>query len=1060
MTDSGVLLRPRLLELMTARWCRRVVVVVAGPGFGKSILLTQAAVENDLAPRGVDVMVRCTEADAAPGHLTRRIADVIGLRGASDRSTLLPEQLLAELSRRWPLGVCLMLDDAHLAASTRDGARLLARLVSEAPLPVHFVLACRRRPWGLAELRAAGQVAEIDEAALAFDAGELDELARTRGVDDASLSQLGGWPAAVVLAATYGLRGASEYVWENVLDHLTVNERRVLEVAAAIGGADSALVQAAVGDGGVDPIPVLARLPLVHCSRDGEVAVHDLWRRVVAGALPAAELRAAVARAVDGLIERRDFDRAYRLCAEHGDWDRVARVLTACCRRGHAEVHPDVVTGWLAVWPKERRDDPDGLLLRGLVGRVSDPFGHATAALLERAVLGYRAAGNVPGEVAAGVELVYVLRNQGRADALPGFLARAAELDAAGHLEVAGPAALGRALIAELTGDDRVVAAELDGVPAGTLSADWQVVVAFRRAITHLILGNEHEMFDAATRCAVIAGDGTSRHVLTIARWFSGDARAAIESCDSIVSDIDRSQVDAVSLGSFVTTVLATAGRLGEASCQLARLECAASGSLSALIQGNVVGARAAVAVAAGDDGVARTTVEAALAANPLSTSTGWRACSRWLPLAYVLVPACRRELDDRTMGSLHVRRRAVARAVLWAIEGETTPPPSLDEVSPSLVATTVPLRWSTALAARLADAGDPVGHQVAAELLGAYREQAKEALRAATTDGDPRLARGARRLLADVKLHPRHDVRLEILGPTALYLDAQTQSNAAWNRERVRSLLLYLVIHGPSRREQIIDAIWPELDSRAGAQNLRVTLTYLNQALEPDRCSGEASFFIRPNEPALALTRSPHLTVDADELESLIGQAESADRRGLASVALNLYEQAVSLWRGQCLSDFVYEDWAQAARTRLTDRFVGAALRAAELNLAAGNLQVARSHALRALTADEWCEPAHRILIAVALARGDRGGAARALAECDTMLHGLGVQPDPRTQMLRRHVLGVPLSPAGAAIRADHTSIDSETAEAIVSFLPADPVRMDPVRRRPGAEPATMRSA
>src|SRR3954449_1471188 len=123
------MLRPRLLELMAARWCRRVVVVVAGPGFGKSILLTQAAVENDLAPRGVDVMVRCTEADAEPGHLTRRIAEVIGVEEATERSTLLPEHLFAELSRRWPLGVCLMLDDAHLAASTIDGARILARLV-------------------------------------------------------------------------------------------------------------------------------------------------------------------------------------------------------------------------------------------------------------------------------------------------------------------------------------------------------------------------------------------------------------------------------------------------------------------------------------------------------------------------------------------------------------------------------------------------------------------------------------------------------------------------------------------------------------------------------------------------------------------------------------------------------------------------------------------------------------------------------------------------------------------------------------------------------------------
>jgi DNA-binding SARP family transcriptional activator len=317
-------------------------------------------------------------------------------------------------------------------------------------------------------------------------------------------------------------------------------------------------------------------------------------------------------------------------------------------------------------------------------------------------------------------------------------------------------------------------------------------------------------------------------------------------------------------------------------------------------------------------------------------------------------------------------------------------------------------------LAARLAETGNPIGHQIAAELLGVYRDQAKRTLRAITTDLDGRLTSGARKLLADVTLHPRHDVRLEILGPTALYLDSRPQANASWNRERVRSLMLYLILHGPSRREQIIDAIWPELDAQAGTRNLRVTLTYLNQALEPDRFSGEASFFIRPYEPALAISRSPHFSLDADELESLIGQADDADQRGLPSVALDLYEKAMSLWRGQCLSDVIYEDWAQAARARLTDRFVGAALRAAELNLAAGNLPSARSHALRALAAEEWCEPAHRILIAVALARGDQGGAAKALTECETMLASLGVRPDPQTQMLRRHVLNAPPPPSG----------------------------------------------
>jgi ATP/maltotriose-dependent transcriptional regulator MalT len=280
MTERRLILRPRLVEPMAMRWSRRLVVVVAGPGFGKSVLLAQAAAENNLAPRGVDVMVRCTDADAAPGHLVRRIAEAIGPpAAAADQSAVSSERLFAELSRRWPLGVCLMIDDAHLAASTGDGARLLARLVSEAPLSVHFVLACRRRLRGLVGLRAAGEVVEIDEAALVLDGRELQEFADTHSVDGASLSHLGGWPAAVSRAATYGLVGATEYVWESVLDHLSTEERRVLEVAAAIGGGDAAPVRAAVGDVGIDPIAVLAGLPLVHLSSAGELVVHDTQRK-------------------------------------------------------------------------------------------------------------------------------------------------------------------------------------------------------------------------------------------------------------------------------------------------------------------------------------------------------------------------------------------------------------------------------------------------------------------------------------------------------------------------------------------------------------------------------------------------------------------------------------------------------------------------------------------------------------------------------------------------------------------------------------------------------------
>ena len=97
-------------------------------------------------------------------------------------------------------------------------------------------------------------------------------------------------------------------------------------------------------------------------------------------------------------------------------------------------------------------------------------------------------------------------------------------------------------------------------------------------------------------------------------------------------------------------------------------------------------------------------------------------------------------------------------------------------------------------------------------------------------------------------------------------------------------------------------------------------------------------------------------------------------------------------------------------ARDRLTGRYAAAAARVAELSLAAGDSDAARRFARRALAADEWSEPAHRMLIDAALADGDHVGAARAAAQCADMLADLGVEPAPATSALMHGVRARPV--------------------------------------------------
>ena len=434
-------------------------------------------------------------------------------------------------------------------------------------------------------------------------------------------------------------------------------------------------------------------------------------------------------------------------------------------------------------------------------------------------------------------------------------------------------------------------------------------------------------------------------------------------------------------LGTIATMVLASAGRTDEAAAQLALTEQAAASSMSALLGGALVGVRALLAAAMGDDDRARHLLEAALDDVPLSDPLGWRRAVRWLPLAYVLLPSIRESLDDRDLGPIHQRRLAVARAVVAARE-RPAPMRDLAPMTTEAIATSVPLPWAMMLAARLAADGNCRGRQIAEGLFELYGEPAKDALRGTMSDPVRRIAEGARKLLAAITIAPRHPVRLDVLGSAVVRVADTDEISDHWNRERVRSLLLYLVLHGPAPREQIVEALWPHLDRSAADRNLRVTLTYLNQVLEPGRQNGEAVFFVRQRGSTLALAGGPHLEVDLHEFTSLVDGAEDADHRGLPTVALELFERALDLWRGPCLSDVAYEEWAQAARRELTARFIAATLRVAELHLAGGRTRRAAERARRVLAVDEWSEPAHRILIACGAHRGRskrcRAGARR----------------------------------------------------------------------------------
>ena len=221
--------------------------------------------------------------------------------------------------------------------------------------------------------------------------------------------------------------------------------------------------------------------------------------------------------------------------------------------------------------------------------------------------------------------------------------------------------------------------------------------------------------------------------------------------------------------------------------------------------------------------------------------------------------------------GPLHVRRRTIGRAVVAVREG-TPVPDDLATVDALEIAAATPVQWTARLAARLvADDRLAEGRDLATALGTVAGQHGLDALRRVESDPDATLAEGARRLRTHVAVAFGAALTIALLGPTQLLRGDEPVDDQHWRRRRVRELLAFVAHHGSTTREKVLGALWPDLTDDAARRNLRVTLTYLQSVLEPDRARDEAPFYLRLDQDVLALVGPPHVHLDIRGFEDLV---------------------------------------------------------------------------------------------------------------------------------------------------------------------------------------------
>jgi DNA-binding SARP family transcriptional activator len=197
--------------------------------------------------------------------------------------------------------------------------------------------------------------------------------------------------------------------------------------------------------------------------------------------------------------------------------------------------------------------------------------------------------------------------------------------------------------------------------------------------------------------------------------------------------------------------------------------------------------------------------------------------------------------------------------------------------------------------------------------------------------------------------------------------------------------LLAFVALHErPLLRVYVAGSLWIDVSEERAGASLRSTLWRLNR---PGHRLVEAT--------STHLRLAPELDVD---LRRAVGLAHRLVDGTASSEDLDSGE--VSL-RGELLPDW-YDDWLLFERERFRQLSLHALEALAERLAADGRLGRALEAALSAVRGEPLRESAHRALIRVHLAEGNRGEAVRQYELCRRLLRDrLGVEPSPQLDEL-----------------------------------------------------------
>jgi DNA-binding SARP family transcriptional activator/uncharacterized protein HemY len=928
----------------------RVFSVVAGPGYGKTVLAARlfsawsgSKLWYSLDAGDADLAVFATHLDSlvrALGGLREFDGETWRLASPKDIGSLYAEGV-ADLASP-PLFV---FDDVHVL----DGSRALPALGEfverAARVGATFVLCGRFMPLSLHSFAAAAQLASVGVGDLAFRDSETRsylERANQRGSDGTAIAELTrraeGWPAGIALIASTASGGGGpttappsardeharqllfEYLAEEALGGLSELERGFLLETAILDQLEVGLCDAVLQTTrSSEVLASLAKRGLFVSRRsDDAYTYHQLFREFLRETLvrtrPADQVAALHGRISDALAERGDVAGSIAHRFDAGDDEAAAAALEEAAP-SLLRVNVVAAVGTLLPRVQAARIERSPALLMAL-GRVQRERGDWDAALatLERAILGARASGSFDVVADSVRYCASILASRGEFERLRGMLDDALALGTL--LSDESVTTLRMTLAAVYIEIDRfedALAIFREITPSVIARGDYasQGSVLHNTAVAHLRRGDLYAgqaMYERALKLKRGSGQRVSSLLtlgdLVYTKTLLDDLDEADRLCDELLReahDVGNNAIVAHAHENQGVLRLQRGDFDGAARAFAEAFRACDPGDV--LVMPDIQHGLAQCALERGD---------VSEADELCSTAIGtFRGAGKQQQVAPILLTRAR-VLAGR--GDSPAAYAVASEAIDAAGKGAD----AVLQAMTCLDAAAFLVGLATALPGDLRGAADQRAAAAATSAVALLHQRDYRFLLRTKAAAFATLRDHLRRWNVGLSLVPEigergsaSELRIEMLGGLRVLVGGHAVPPEAWKRRKARDILAYLVsLRGRSvTRARLVDLHWPDADADAAHDNLRVTISAVRKAVgDVVRFEANGYRFVPP----------PGTVVDTEAFDDDIDAARQAVAHGDVDAARRCYGGAAQLYRGEFLEDMEEGGWQWHERERL----------------------------------------------------------------------------------------------------------------------------------------------